>query len=78
MLCRGSVSQWDTYFHQYEPVYTKVPVMMCPGCVDPSQGGQDTFKPLAVLPTEDHCCLKPTCVLDHAYVSEEQWVFTRK
>ena len=33
VLRRGSVSQWDTYFHQYEPVYTKVPVMMCPGCV---------------------------------------------
>lgn len=33
VLRRGAVTQWDTYFHQYEPVYTKVPVMMCPGCV---------------------------------------------
>ena len=47
VLRRGAVTQWDTYFHQYEPVYTKVPVMMCPGCVHPFKGGQATFKPRA-------------------------------
>lgn len=26
---RGSVSQWDQYFEQYEPVFKAAPVMTC-------------------------------------------------
>lgn len=30
---RGYVSQWDNFHHQTEPVVTRVPYMLVPGCV---------------------------------------------
>ena len=77
VLRRGAVTQWDTYFHQYEPVYTKVPVMMCPGCVH-LQSGQDTFKHCAAYTIAGPCCTQQGCILAFVVACGEQWLAIRE
>ena len=54
---RGAVTQWDTYFHQYEPVFSRVPVMMVPGNHErdwPASG--DRFWPYSTTTVDSGGC----------------------
>ena len=64
---RGAVTQWDTYFNQYEPVFTRVPVMMVPGCVTYPVADRNAITRVASFYRLTPCCTHQVCVLHMAH-----------